>query len=54
MVIFEGEQHGFRRRENIELALSGKLYFFSRVFGLQPPEDLGTPFAIENLPTEAA
>lgn len=32
-VAFEGEQHGFRRAENIATALDGELYFYSRVFG---------------------
>jgi len=32
-VPFEGEQHGFRRAENIETALDGERYFYSRVFG---------------------
>lgn len=32
-VPFEGEQHGFRRAENIVAALEGELYFYSRVFG---------------------
>ena len=31
--IYEGEQHGFRKSENIEDALNSELYFFSRVFG---------------------
>ena len=30
---FEGEQHGFRRAENIKRTLEGELYFYSRVFG---------------------
>ncbi len=30
---FEGEQHGFRRAENIKRALDAELYFYSRVFG---------------------
>jgi len=45
---FEGEQHGFRRAENLKRALDAELYFYSRVFGL----DLaGTvePAPIENL-----
>lgn len=29
---FEGEQHGFRRAENIKRALDAELYFYSRVF----------------------
>lgn len=32
-VPFEGEQHGFRRSENIKRALDSELYFYSRVFG---------------------
>ncbi len=31
-VAFEGEQHGFRKAENIKRALDGELYFYSRVF----------------------
>ena len=30
---FEGEQHGFRRAENIKRSLDAELYFYSRVFG---------------------
>ena len=30
-VLFEGEQHGFRKAENIRRALDGELYFYSRV-----------------------
>jgi len=31
----EGEQHGFRRAENIKRALDGEFYFYSRVFGFE-------------------
>ena len=34
-VSFEGEQHGFRRAENIQTALEGELSFYGRVFGFQ-------------------
>jgi dipeptidyl aminopeptidase/acylaminoacyl peptidase len=34
-VPFEGEQHGFRRAENIVTALDGELYFYSQVFGFE-------------------
>ena len=47
-VPFEGEQHGFRRAENIRRALDGELYFYARIFGF----DLGDtvePVTIENL-----
>jgi dipeptidyl aminopeptidase/acylaminoacyl peptidase len=47
-VPFEGEQHGFRRAENIKRALEAELYFYSRVFGFAPAEPV-EPVAIENL-----
>ena len=34
-VTFPGEQHGFRRAENIQTALEGELYFYSRIFGFE-------------------
>jgi dipeptidyl aminopeptidase/acylaminoacyl peptidase len=34
-VTFEGEQHGFRKSENIQTALDGELYFYSRIFGFE-------------------
>jgi dipeptidyl aminopeptidase/acylaminoacyl peptidase len=37
-VPFEGEQHGFRRAENIKRALDGEFYFYSRVFGFEPAD----------------
>jgi dipeptidyl aminopeptidase/acylaminoacyl peptidase len=47
-VAFEGEQHGFRRAENIKRALDGELYFYSRVFGFELAEAV-EPVEIENL-----
>jgi dipeptidyl aminopeptidase/acylaminoacyl peptidase len=47
-VPFEGEQHGFRRAENIKRALDGELYFYSRVFGFDLA-DAVEPVEIENL-----
>ncbi len=47
-VAFEGEQHGFRRAENIKRALDGELYFYSRVFGFDLADDI-EPVLIENL-----
>jgi dipeptidyl aminopeptidase/acylaminoacyl peptidase len=47
-VPFEGEQHGFRRAENIKRALDGELYFYSRVFGFELAEPV-EPVLIENL-----
>ena len=45
---FEGEQHGFRRAENIKRALEAELYFYSRVFGFDLPDPI-EPVHIENL-----
>ena len=39
-VAFEGEQHGFRRAENIKRSLDGELYFYSRVFGFDLAESV--------------
>jgi dipeptidyl aminopeptidase/acylaminoacyl peptidase len=47
-ILFEGEQHGFRKAENIKCALDGEFYFFAKVFGFEPADDL-EPVAIENL-----
>ena len=47
-VPFEGEQHGFRRAENIKRALEVELYFYGRVFGFEPA-DVIEPVSIENL-----
>lgn len=37
-VAFEGEQHGFRKAENIQTSLDGELYFYSRIFGFDVTE----------------
>ncbi|NDJ17541.1 prolyl oligopeptidase family serine peptidase [Myxacorys almedinensis] len=47
-VLFEGEQHGFRKAENIKRALDGEFYFYAQVFGYQPAEAI-SPVAIANL-----
>lgn len=47
-VAFEGEQHGFRKAENIKRALDGELYFYARVFDF-PLADEVEPVEIENL-----
>ncbi|MDA0263155.1 MAG: S9 family peptidase [Chloroflexi bacterium] len=39
---FEGEQHGFRRAENIKRALEAELYFYSKVFGFEVAGPIGT------------
>jgi len=47
-VPFEGEQHGFRKAQNIRRALEAELYFFSRVFGFTPSDPI-EPVDIANL-----
>ena len=44
---FEGEQHGFRRAENMKRALDAELYFYSYVLGFEAPTS-GYPVLIEN------
>ena len=34
-LLFEGEQHGFRRAENIRRALDAELSFYAQVLGLR-------------------
>jgi dipeptidyl aminopeptidase/acylaminoacyl peptidase len=47
---FEGEQHGFRRAENIRRALDAELSFYSQVFGFALPAGEGiAPLEVENL-----
>ena len=45
---FEGEHHGFRMAETIMQCLSAEFYFYSRIFGFDPADDLD-PVPIENL-----
>jgi len=45
---FEGEQHGFRRAENIKRSLEAELYFYSKVFGFELADEI-EPVKIENL-----
>ena len=46
---FEGEQHGFRKAENINRRLEAELYFYGAVFGFAPADRID-PVTIENLP----
>ncbi|GAC1353456.1 MAG: S9 family peptidase [Herpetosiphon sp.] len=48
-VAFAGEQHGFRRSENIRRALEGEFYFYGRIFRFLPADEI-EPVEIENLP----
>ena len=45
---FEGEQHGFRKAENIKRVLEAELYFYSKVFGFGLSDPMA-PVKIENL-----
>ena len=48
-LLFEGEQHGFRKAETIKRTLDAELYFYARVFRFNLPDSL-EPVRIENLP----
>ena len=45
---FPGEQHGFRKAENIVRSLEAELYFYGRVFGFAPADEIA-PVDIRNL-----
>jgi dipeptidyl aminopeptidase/acylaminoacyl peptidase len=45
---FEGEQHGFRKAENIKRALDAELYFYAKVFGFDLADPI-EPVMIDNL-----
>ncbi len=47
---FAGESHGFRRAETLIASKEAELYFYGRVFGFKPADDL-PEVRIENLPT---
>ena len=47
-VPFEGEQHGFRRAENIKRARDAELSFYSQVFGFALADSID-PVEIDNL-----
>jgi dipeptidyl aminopeptidase/acylaminoacyl peptidase len=40
-LLFEGEQHGFRKAENIRAAMDGELSFYAQVWGFDLPEEEG-------------
>jgi dipeptidyl aminopeptidase/acylaminoacyl peptidase len=48
-VPFEGEQHGFRKAENIIRAYEAELYFYSQILGFTPADQI-EPVEIFNLP----
>ncbi len=47
-VPFEGEQHGFRKAENIVRSLEAELFFYGAVFGFTPADPIA-PVTIDNL-----
>jgi len=49
--IYKGEQHGFRKAENIEDALNSELFFYSKIFGFACHDNDNEikPFTIDNL-----
>ena len=47
-VLYAGEQHGFRKSENIKRTLDGEFYFYSKVFGFEMADEV-EPVAIDNL-----
>ncbi len=49
-LLFEGEQHGFRRAATIRRALEAELYFYGKVFGFVPADAI-EPVEIRNLPS---
>jgi dipeptidyl aminopeptidase/acylaminoacyl peptidase len=49
-LVFEGEQHGFRKMESISRGLSAELTFYGKILGFEPADRL-PPLKIENLPS---
>jgi dipeptidyl aminopeptidase/acylaminoacyl peptidase len=45
---FKGESHGFRKAENIIRSLEAELYFYSKIFGFEPADEI-EPVSIQNL-----
>jgi dipeptidyl aminopeptidase/acylaminoacyl peptidase len=49
-LLFAGEQHGFRKAENIRRALDAELAFYARLFGFTLPASEGIePVSVDNL-----
>mmetsp|Transcript_13356 Transcript_13356/g.31618 ORF Transcript_13356/g.31618 Transcript_13356/m.31618 type:complete len:671 (-) Transcript_13356:139-2151(-) len=47
-ILYEGEQHGFRKKENIIRTLTGEMLFFARLFGFEMADGV-EPIHIDNL-----
>ncbi len=39
-VVYEGEQHGFRKAEHVRRTAEAELYFYARILGFPPADDL--------------
>jgi dipeptidyl aminopeptidase/acylaminoacyl peptidase len=48
-LLFEGEQHGFRRASTIRRVFEAELFFYGKVFGFTPADPID-PVDIRNLP----
>jgi dipeptidyl aminopeptidase/acylaminoacyl peptidase len=48
-LFYEGEQHGFRKAENIRRTLEAELSFYGQIFGFEPAGNI-EPVAVENPP----
>ncbi|MGA9275938.1 alpha/beta hydrolase family protein, partial [Ilumatobacter sp.] len=46
-LLFEGEQHGFRKEENIARSLEARLAFYGLVLGFDPADDIELPEYID-------
>jgi dipeptidyl aminopeptidase/acylaminoacyl peptidase len=51
-VTFPEEAHGFRQAQNIQRAIEAELYFYGKVFGFKPADELA-PLVINHLPEES-
>lgn len=52
-IAYPGEQHGFRKAENIKRTLEAEFYFYGRIFGFEPADNI-EPVPIDNLPDKVA
>lgn len=46
-LLYEGEQHGFRKAENVIRSLEAELYFYGQILGFDPADEI-EPVAIRN------
>jgi dipeptidyl aminopeptidase/acylaminoacyl peptidase len=52
-IAFEGEQHGFRKAENLKRSIELELYFYSKLFRFEPADPI-EPVHIVNLDTSTS